>query len=192
MNKPSRCFIAIEISSKVRAELTGLQDQLKAAQADISWARPKQIHLTLKFMAKVHRRNMDKLMTALPETLKDYPSFTMEISGIGAFPSVDRPRVIWTGINQGKTELSALVERIEQGLGQVGIKKESKPFAAHLTLGRVRSLKNFHALQKKIKEAESFSPLSQEVDSVTLFQSILTPQGPIHNSLLRVKLQKAS
>jgi len=71
-------------------------------------------------------------MTSLPETLKNYPSFQIGISGIGAFPSMDRPRVIWAGINPGKDKLSALVEQIEQGLGQVGIKKANKPFAGHL------------------------------------------------------------
>ena len=187
MNTPTRCFIAVEIDSKVREQLTVLQDQLKTSQGDISWTKPEQIHITLKFMPKIHRRIMARLITTLPQILKTCSSFPIEISGIGAFPSMNRPRIIWTGIDQGLDALSALVKYLEQELGQGGIKKADKPFAAHLTLGRVRSLKNFHALQKKIKELGSFPPLSQEVNTVTLFESTLTPQGPIHEVLLKVR-----
>ncbi len=186
MNSPARCFIAVTIDPPVRRALTDLQDRLKTAQADVSWVKPKQLHLTLKFMAKVHGKVLDRVLTALPECLAGRAPFTLELSGIGGFPRLDRPRVIWTGLSRGVDQMQDLAQTIENALGNVGVKKESRPFSPHLTLGRVRSLKNISVLQKAIQENESFPPLSQTVRGVTLFQSTLTSQGAIHEVLLKI------
>ena len=185
-----RLFIAIEISDEIREALAQIQSRLKYAGADVKWVEPKNIHLTLKFLGEVKEEKVEEIKSALNETVKGFKPFELSIKDIGAFPKIDFPRVIWAGLDKGTSESKALAEAIDERLSRHGFEKESRPFASHLTIGRVRSPKNKAALKERL--LSSNLPLTPYhlplIPYITLYKSTLTPHGSIYTKLHEAKL----
>jgi len=177
-----RTFIAIELSDGVRRELARLQDELRASGADVKWAKPENIHLTLKFLGNVDEDKIGGIKTVLDEIASTLLTFEISLFKTGAFPSLNSPRVIWVGIDKGCAETEKCASFIEERLEKIGFPKEERPFSAHLTLGRTRSPKNKASLTEKLSTL-SVEPASCPVKGITLFQSTLTPKGPIYTLL---------
>ena len=184
-----RLFIALDLNSQNRDALAKLQAQLKKADADLKWVEPENIHLTLKFLGEVKEEKIPKIIPAIKESITEIQPFSLEIRNLGAFPSLKYPRVIWAGIEKGKEDLEKLAEGIETAMLKLKFPKEKRGFSSHLTLGRVRSDKNKDNLCQQISQT-SFPALRQDIASVTLYQSRLTPQGPIYEKLGEESLQK--
>lgn len=184
-----RLFIAVDLNSQNKDALTGLQARLKKADADVKWVAPENIHLTLKFLGQVQEEKAPKIISGIKESIAGFKPFSLEIVSLGAFPSLKYPRVIWAGIEKGKENLEKLAERIETAMLKLGFPEEKRGFSSHLTLGRVRSAKNKDRLCRQISLA-SFPALPQDIASVNLYQSRLTPQGPIYEKLAEASLQE--
>ena len=180
-----RTFIAIEISEEIRNTLAQIQSHLKYAGADVKWVAKDNIHLTLKFLGEVSEDKIEKIKSILNAIGSETKPFEITVKEIGAFPKIDYPRVIWVGLDKGADESKELAKRIDEELSKIGFQKETRPFAAHLTLGRVRSPKNRAALVEKLLSV-NLSPITyhlQPITSIILFQSTLTPQGSIYSKL---------
>lgn len=186
-----RTFIAIDLSGEDKEKLTHLQADLRKSDADVKWVNPENIHLTLKFLGEISEQQVNQVKEALDKITPGFKPFEMSLSGLGAFPKLDYPRVIWIGIEKGKKETEEIAKKIEDELSKLGFPKEERPFTAHLTIGRVRSGKNKEALKEKVLSAHS-SELSQFVSCITLYQSKLTPNGPIYTPLCAATFQKSS
>lgn len=183
-----RAFIALEISEDIRNALEQIESHLKYAGADVKWVRPGLIHLTLKFLGEIADKKIEDVESALDGAARSAKPFEMTLKDIGAFPGIERPRVIWVGLDKGAAEAAELARRIENSLSDIGFPKAEKPFSPHLTIGRVRSPLNADKLIEKILSASSVADLrstdsSRKVTSVILFQSTLTPQGPVYTKL---------
>lgn len=184
MTDQIRTFIALDIGPQIKAELTDIQSRLKPSNADVKWTRPDNIHLTLKFLGNVSMDKLDTIKSSLNDVAAKHKKFELSLGAIGAFPKIDHPRVVWVGLDKGAAQATSLAEDIEEALSKVGFEKEKRKFAAHLTLGRIRSPKNLNQLVYKIKSLD-FSPSAVcTIDKITLYQSTLTSKGPIY-SLLR-------
>jgi 2'-5' RNA ligase len=184
-----RAFIAIELSNEIRDAIAQIQSHLKYSGADVKWVEKDNIHLTLKFLGEITEEKCEKIKTILDEIGKSTKTF--ELSGpfcIGAFPNINYPRVIWIGLDKGAKEAAVLAEKIDEALSRIGFQKESRPFAAHLTIGRVRSQKNKEALKEKISNLQLATCSLQLIRSVSVFQSALTPKGPIYTRLHEARL----
>ncbi len=192
-----RTFIAIELSEEIRGTLSQIQSHLKYSGADVKWGEKDNIHLTLKFLGEVSEEKAEKIKSILDEIGSQTKPFEINLKDIGAFPKIDYPRVIWVGLDKGAKESTELAQKIDDALSKIGFQKETRPFAAHLTIGRMRSSKNKEALKEKI---ESFRvtgngvrdtlPVTRNpfpVSSVIFFQSKLTPSGPIYTKLHEAK-----
>lgn len=177
-----RTFIAIELDKEIKKALSKIQDELRTARADVKWVAPENIHLTLKFLGEVEENKIQKISQILKDISSQTKPFTIALSELGAFPGLKYPRVSWIGIAEGKTELSKLAELIEDNLVQLKFPKEKRGFSAHFTLGRFRSGKNKDAFSQKLNTIK-VPGLRQEIKSVTLFKSILTPKGPIYEKI---------
>ncbi len=187
-----RTFIAIEISEEIRNGLAQIQSHLRYSGADVKWVEEQNIHITMKFLGEVSEEKSEKIKNILAKIASETEPFEITIRDIGAFPKIEYPRVIWAGIDKGANELKELAQKTDDALSRLGFEKERRPFAAHLTIGRVRNLsKNKAALKEKI-EALNLKPLTlnQCISSVILFQSTLTPKGPIYTKLHEVKFSK--
>lgn len=184
-----RIFIAIEIPEGVRNLLGQIQTHLKYAGADVKWVVKENVHLTLKFLGEVSEDKISYIKSILDEIGKSTKSFELNLKDIGAFPKIEYPRVIWVGLGKGAPESKALAERIDEALSKIGFQKETRPFASHLTIGRVRSPKNREVLKEKIESYQLSTISYQLIGSVILFQSTLTPRGSIYTKLHEVQLQ---
>lgn len=184
-----RLFIAVELNPAVQEAIGLIQDQLKKSGADVKWVRFKDIHLTLKFLGDTPVDKIDAIAAVLQEATSLVKSFTMEIKELGAFPKISSPRVIWLGLEAGKDQAKQIATTLEEKLEPLGIKREEREFAAHVTIGRTRSSQNSFALSKVMKEFKP-APSTQEVDHIALIKSTLTPQGPVYEVLRRADLRK--
>lgn len=178
-----RTFIAIELSEQIRNELSQIQSHLKYAGADVKWVEKDNIHLTLKFLGEVSEEKIEKIKSALDQIAGQAKPFEISLKDLGAFPKIEYPRVIWVSLDKGAGESKILSEKIDEALLKIGFQKESRPFAAHLTIGRVRSPKNKDALKEKVQSYQPPTSNSQSISSVILFQSTLTPKGSIYTKL---------
>ena len=183
-----RTFIAIELSEEIRKVLAQVRSHLCYAGADVKWVKEENIHLTLKFLGEISEDRVSQISSILDDIGKWTKPFEITLKDIGVFPKTDHPRVIWAGLDKGIKESTELAVKIDKALSGIGFQEETRPFAAHLTIGRVRSQKNKEALQEKIVNYQ-FSAISlQSVNSVVLFKSTLTPKGPIYSKIHETRL----
>lgn len=183
MGPTIRAFIAIELTAEIKNQLGILIEQLKTSRADVKWVSPTNIHLTLKFLGDVPEKKLPSVHEALAGLLKNHPAFSLSLEHLGAFPTLRHPRIIWVGINKGADESTAIATAIDNCLCGFCINKETRPFSAHITLGRVRSGKNLSALATALTTISVPRSSQQNVPAITFFKSTLTPHGPIYDAI---------
>ena len=183
MGETLRTFIAVELPDSLHKELAQLETILRRSGADVKWVNPENIHITLKFLGYVTPENIKKIEKLLDGLARPFAPFSITAEGIGAFPKLLYPRVIWVGIKDTSGKIKEIAEKLDDALLKLGFEKESREFTAHLTLGRVRSLKN----KEKLKELIEKNPFSCDIDiqvgKVVLFKSTLTQSGSIYTKL---------
>jgi 2'-5' RNA ligase len=183
MSGTLRTFIAIELTNELHEELRILQQELKKSEIDAKWVSPENIHLTLKFLGNIDLNQAEQIKNILNEISKQSKPFYLNLSGIGVFPKLDHPRVLWVGVNEGKNESIEIAKKLEDDLEKIGFQKENRPFSPHLTLARIRSSKNKDKL-KELAEQTSFTSNNKVyVNKLTLFKSTLTPKGSVYSIL---------
>jgi RNA 2',3'-cyclic 3'-phosphodiesterase len=196
-----RSFIAIELPAEVRQRLNEIIVQMQerclhtggeAARKAVRWVPADNIHLTLKFLGEVSVSNLQELARMLKVETSHYIPFTIQVKGIGAFPNIRRPRVIWVG-SEAPPALAALQQAIETETRALGYPTEDREFSPHLTIGRVSqnaSPVEISAISKALTGYET-SPMGEiMVDQVQLFRSDLRPTGAIYTSLYEFRLGK--
>jgi 2'-5' RNA ligase len=185
-----RAFIAIPIEDAAGSAIIKIIDALKSfsggAGADVKWVENNNIHLTLKFLGTIDEQQAERVKEAM-NSLHDMEPFRMDLNEIGAFPSISRPRVLWIGIKQ-QEQVKALFDKMEAYIND--IRGEDRPFAAHITIGRVKGRFNSQGLEKIKKLWNDKIISSSFVDRIVLFQSILSPKGAVYRSLYTVGLKK--
>jgi 2'-5' RNA ligase len=181
-----RAFIAIRLSAEVENFLFRIQERLKASGADVKWVEPHNIHLTLKFLGERDNKQIEAAKAVLNETAASFKEYDLQPSSVGAFPKIEHPSVIWVGADKGCPETIRLANTIEDGIARLGIPKEKRPFACHITLGRLRTPKNIQGLVEELKllgiGLPEPAPLLK-VNKITLFKSTLTSKGPLYEIL---------
>jgi 2'-5' RNA ligase len=189
-----RLFIAVEIPAelqqKVYKETAKLRSELGSL---VRWVAVENMHLTLRFLGDVSPSNVEFLMRMLRNEAEAVPCFNIQLTGLGSFPNLRRPRVIYIGI-QAPAALDTLQRAIESATRRLGYESEERPFSAHLTLGRVKQ--NATASdQQKIRRALESTRVDllarARVDSVHLFKSDLKPSGSVYTRLYSAPLRKS-
>ncbi|MGC1377593.1 MAG: RNA 2',3'-cyclic phosphodiesterase [Anaerolineales bacterium] len=181
-----RAFIAIEIPQEIKRQIAGQTAELRRmVGSSVRWVTPENIHLTLKFLGEISPTNIDLLAQALKTEVGQHLSFEMNVNGLGAFPNVRRPRVIWIGLD-APPDLTRLQHHLETTTARLGYISDDKPFSPHLTIGRVReqlSSDESQALRSALESAKVGALGKFTVKSVHLFQSELKPAGPIYTCI---------
>ncbi|MBF0619696.1 MAG: RNA 2',3'-cyclic phosphodiesterase [Candidatus Omnitrophica bacterium] len=181
--KPIRTFIAIKLNNDIRHALINIQKDLQTADANVKWVEPQNIHLTLKFLSDTDPSLLNAIKATLDKITRTTPAFDITLSNLGAFPDLTRPEIIWAEITNGALPLMHIFNKLEQELDFLGFKKEGRAFSAHVTLGRVKGLRNVECLARNITETKIPAGLSQKIGSLTLFESKITHQGPTYTEL---------
>lgn len=176
-----RTFIAIELPKKIKDYLSDIQKKLVVSGADVKWVKPDNIHLTLKFLGEISPETLDQTNQTLEKICADKKAFCVNLSSVGVFPDIDRPKVVWIGINKGSPEIS----QIARELGKDSL-------SPHITLARVKTNKNLKVLAGLLKEFEEKPRMEVQeftVSKITVFKSTLLPNGPIYEVLKEINLK---
>jgi len=185
-----RSFIAVNLNSEIKEYLTSLQANLNVPETKIKWVERNNLHLTMKFLGDISLEQTELVKSILKEISTRHSSFITKLSStIGTFSTYKMPRIIWVGIKEGISELKELYNSIENNLSNKGFPREDKDFSGHITIGRVKFIRdktNFIQILKRI-EVNNFT---QKVNSIELMESKLTPSGPIYNIIAKLPLLK--
>ncbi|MHC4308140.1 MAG: RNA 2',3'-cyclic phosphodiesterase [Planctomycetota bacterium] len=178
-----RVFIAIEINCEIKNKLSEYLRNLKRVGADVKWVSPENIHLTLKFIGYVEEDALINLNRIINNAVASIEPFSISIGNIGAFPSLKRPRVIFVCVQEKGDNLLRIYEKLDKGVERLGIKKESRKYVGHITLGRVKSQKNISKLKNALNSGTECYFGLEKVTSLSLIQSKLSSTGPIYTRL---------
>ncbi len=184
-----RTFIAIELPQEIKDKLGRLQDKLKKCRADVKWVEPKNIHLTLKFLGEIKEERLNKINRIIEDIARNKFKFKVTLAGLGVFPSINHPKIIWVGIKDINNEIGLIAEELEEKLKSLDIPKEERQFLAHITLGRIKSPLNINKLIGALDTLrdeffkENFGFIA---DKITILKSTLNPGGPLYEHLKEI------
>lgn len=181
-----RCFMAVDLDDDIKAFLRQIQKNLIPffQNARVQWVRPEQMHLTLRFLGEITESTVQAMIRECAFLQQERPT-TMTIQGMGCFPSLKNPRVIWVGCKCPET-IFRMQEKIEKAAQSVGLEPEKKLFTPHLTLGRIKETRTVFnpSLWPSLNEwMPDMTIPKQSIRSVRLYRSRLTPAGPVYNVL---------
>ena len=183
-----RTFIAIEVKSgeRLRETITLLRSEMR--DDTIKWVDPGQMHITLAFLGDTGERMIGEVITMLDTDPAGMEEFSFAIHGLGIFRNLSDPRVIWAGIRSAD-EMGILHHKIRNGLYDLGIRTEERSFRPHLTLGRIKHLRNMQILATILDKFRDTPFQTAEVSEIVFFESILKPSGPEYIRLSAAKLR---
>ncbi len=175
---PVRLFVAINPTEAVR-ERIGLGTAELRRLDGVRWVDPAALHITLKFIGASDEGRAGEIASTLRRVAAGHVPFDAGLSGVGAFPSLRRPRVVWVGIAPSP-QLARLQGEIEVALEELGIEREERRFDAHITLGRARRGSAVEARRLESLAGRSTIRGSWRVESVELMESRLRPTGAVY------------
>ncbi|MFH1624747.1 MAG: RNA 2',3'-cyclic phosphodiesterase [Pseudomonadota bacterium] len=178
-----RSFLAIELPRKIVDKLEEIQKGLRSSGASVKWVRPESIHLTLKFFGNIEPKMIDDISRVVTKVAAKINAFDLEVKGVGAFPDMSHPRVVWVGLESSGGTLGILHKEVGTNLEEIGFAPEGRAFTAHLTLGRVKSLKEKRQLIQEMEKFKKYELGSFRVENLILFKSELRPSGAVYTKL---------
>lgn len=184
-----RAFVAVPLPDTVRDALHEQQQQLRH-DLHVSWARPQAIHLTLHFLGDVGPDQARSIGESLRAACASHAPFEMQTRGLGVFPHLGRPRVLWAGLEQAEP-LIDLQQAIIVPIERCGVRIQRRSFKPHLTLARIRSLlpRQSLSLLRHIMGDASREFGTFPVEEVRLYRSELHPAGARYTVLASAKLR---
>jgi len=185
-----RSFIAIEVPQELKSRMEEVQRELRRTEADVKWVRPDAIHLTLKFLGSIRQEDVERISQAVRPVIGLCQPFEVCIQGMGCFPNLRNPRVVWVGVDRGKESLASLKEQIEKRMTELSFPLEDRPFSPHLTLGRVRSLRGKADLSQAVESRKGVEVGIFQAREVVLFRSELKPSGAVYTKLREFPMGK--
>lgn len=135
-----RAFVALNLSIAATRRVVDEVERQKpglGAGLKVAWVPPANLHLTLRFVGSVDEALVEGMAGRLRPRLLRRAPFDLRVRGLGAFPSIEKPRVLWVGLDGGEPLLS-LQREVEAALCELGLPREERPFHPHLTVGRVK------------------------------------------------------
>jgi 2'-5' RNA ligase len=189
-----RAFIAINLSPEILIRLRDISEEIrkKFKNLPVHWVPVNNIHLTLKFLGDVSISNLEYLQKSLGNVVMSHSACEISVGGIGAYPKIQQPRIIWVGLEVPQ-ELYSLQKNIEIESEKLGYSRENRQFTPHLTIGRVTR----NAMQKDIQILAEVIEKSNvgflgvtRVKEVHLYRSDLNPSGSVYTSLFTASLSE--
>ena len=177
-----RLFIASPISRDIQEALRGLQETGKTKVSSIRWVKPEKIHLTWIFLGWTDSGLQAKIEESIREAALPSTSFDLSVTGLGVFPRLNAPRVVWAGIREEKN-LTALHRKLSTAMASLGFPREERPFRPHLTLGRVEKGAVPDSFIRWVAQEKDLEIGRCEIREVVLMKSELKPGGSVYTPL---------
>ena len=182
MPESIRSFLAFDIENEaVRNKLASAQRLLAQTGADLKLVEPQNIHITVRFLGGITPNMVEKIYAEMQKT--QFAPFNVQIKGLGAFPDLRYPRVVWAGITEGADQLKNVFNQLEPRLRSLGFAPDRKGFSPHLTIARVRSGRNKAQLADFAAKNANYDFGAINAKCLRLKRSDLTPRGPIYSTL---------
>lgn len=175
-----RCFIALDLPERNKEELRPMIGKLAEKNRGIKWVKPENLHFTLKFLGHIDPDRLAGLEGACQKVAAGTEPFDLALGGLGFFPGPTSPRVVWLGLTGGEKEVKEIARKIQDEIA-AQFPPESRPFEAHLTLGRVRERTRESFSGPGDMDRAKTSP--SKIEKVVIKQSILKPDGPVYKVL---------
>lgn len=183
-----RAFIAIEVEDRsVLSRIIEVRDRIMGLGIDAKPVEDENIHLTLRFLGEIDEGLIPGIERAMAR-LSIYRPFRIRVSGIGVFPDMRMPRVVWVGVDEGSEILRSMRSMLDESLRGLRIHEDQHGFSPHITIARVRGRVNLDKLSRYVEENRDYVLGYSPVTRVVLKRSVLTPRGPIYSDLRRVFL----
>jgi 2'-5' RNA ligase len=185
-----RSFVAIPLSADVRRATTRLIERMRRQDDGIKWVPTDNLHLTLKFLGEVDNTEVPAVCDLLRQVSEPFGPFELVFSGTGGFPDVERPRVLWAGVQEKSGSLCQMVAEMESALAKLGFKPEPRDYRPHLTLGRTRGGSRRASADVVARvQAESEVRLGTcMADQLQLIASFLDKRGPTYQVMDTIEL----
>ncbi len=172
----------------MRERLARVRHDLTRFDKAVRWVEPHNIHLTLKFLGEVADARIMPICDAVRRAAEGTGPFELDVAGLGCFPPQGRANVVWAGLAGDLAPLRTLVERLETQMHGLGFERERRPFAPHLTIGRVRDARQSPALRAAVEKL-SIAAGRSAVQRIVLFDSLLTERGPVYSAVAHADLK---
>lgn len=188
-----RGFVALPLPPEMREQAAAVVERLRAA-GEVRWTAAENLHLTLKFLGHVPHSLVPELAARLGEVARAAAPFEFEVGGLGAFPRVERPQVVWVGVTAGEAALARLAADVEAACAGVGFAPEGRPFRAHITLGRARAGRGAEGGRGLARALQAAGPVAlgrARADRFHLMKSELTPRGSLYTVMATFELGKS-
>jgi RNA 2',3'-cyclic 3'-phosphodiesterase len=186
-----RAFVALALPDEAAQAVAGAVDQIQVLAESHgvrgSWTRHP--HLTLVFLGQTSLTEVSKAEEAIRHACQGIPALAVHVRGVGGFPSLRRPRVVWLGLTGDIDELKNLQGRIASALQAVGEHRGKRPFNPHITVGRLRESPPA-SFTKALKELQDAHLADAVFDQIYLFRSELSPKGAKYTPLVSVSLEE--
>jgi 2'-5' RNA ligase len=177
-----RSFVAIRLDDGLREPVAAVVDRLRPLCSAVAWVPARNLHMTLEFLGGQSEERLAEAEAALAEAAVASAPFHITFHGIGAFPGLERPRILWVGLAHGALEVCRLQARVADALAVRGFPKEERPWHPHLTIGRVHDERRWRReagppLRNALAQVAATTFGTQRVAEVALMRSDLTPSG---------------
>jgi len=184
----TRTFIALMIPSDWTDSLRAISRELASKVRGLSWTRPENLHITLRFLGDLDDAGVRRVCDLVVRESAEAVAPRARLGPIGAFPNLNRPRVVWVGLAEGEEAVSAVARAVNDALGRAGFGEPEKPFRPHLTLARVREgARGLEALQGA---ALPQPPPASLLDRICVMKSELHPAGARYTALTEARLRR--
>jgi 2'-5' RNA ligase len=168
-------------NEQVLSRLAAAQKLLLETGADLKLVEPQNIHVTIRFLGDISPSIVDKVHGAI-KNVKFMP-FTIQIKGLGVFPSLNYPRVVWAGMTEGVEQLKSIFSQLEPQIRALRFAADAYGFSPHLTIARVRSGANRQRLAEFVTKKADYEFGTIKADCLRLKRSQLSPKGPTYSTL---------
>jgi len=188
-----RTFVAVLLDDETRAAVGAQIERLRPLCRAVAWVPLANLHVTLKFLGQQPDARLGEIRDALADTAGSIAPFSMTLHGLGAFPGIERPRILWVGMAEGALPARDLQSRLEAALEQTGIPRDERSWHPHLTIGRVFDDRRWRReagppVREAVAEAARRGYGSQTVGRVALMESHLSPRGARYTEIASIPL----
>jgi 2'-5' RNA ligase len=185
-----RLFVAITLPAEVKSRIEAAQRELRPdlPEKGVSWTRPEQFHLTLRFLGNVEVARFEALRAALSNACANIEPLSLRAAGIGFFPRARAPRVVWVGISDQEDRLPALHAAVQSATDDFTAEKSQEKFTGHVTLGRFKNIQP-NAARILVEQGRGMEPIvfgDWIANEIEIIRSQLSPQGARHTALATV------
>jgi len=177
-----RLFIAIRLDPDQDFLRQFRQLKQDLSHERIKWVGEHNIHVTLKFLGDTEEKKIPEIASVLKGIAAGSELFTIRLRSTGIFGSRYAPRVVWAGIDPYDSLLE-LMKKVHEGLRITGFEPDGQNLVPHLTLGRIREIRNNRLFQQIIDRFRELLSKDILVKEFTLYESILKKEGPLYIAL---------